>query len=230
MVNPAVDSGNCVVLFVKAPTPGRVKTRLCPPLSHEQAAELYQSFTKDTIDRLNENPFHCLIAYDPNEEFPTPAWTGFDLPWFPQVGADLGERLQHAFQTAFDREFSRILALGTDSPGFGIDQISQAFDQLASADVVMGPALDGGYYLIGLAKPCPALFEHIAWSSPEVARQTRERVKQHKLSLAEIASFHDVDTYLDLKNLHERFSDKKIGSSWKRTSTVLNRLFEGKDG
>lgn len=230
MVNPAVDSGNCVVLFVKAPTPGRVKTRLCPPLSHEQAAQVYQSFAKDTVEQLQRGPFRCLVTYDPNMEYPTPAWTGFDLPWFSQIGVDLGERLKHAFQSAFDRGFSRVLAVGTDSPGFSMGQISEAFEKLASSDVVMGPALDGGYYLIGLNKPIPAIFDRVNWSSPEVAQQTRERVKQQKLSLAELASFHDVDTYVDLKSLHEQFSDKTISSVWHRTSSVLNRLFEGKDG
>lgn len=230
MAKRAADIKNKVIVFVKAPVPGHVKTRLCPPLSAEQAVTVYRSFVQDTIEVVSAAPFSCQVAYAPSVEFPTPAWTGFDLPWFPQSGNDLGGKLTHAFQSMFDLGASRVLALGTDSPGFNIDQITHAFDQLSSVDAVMGPALDGGYYLIGLSKHFPEIFKGIEWSTSKVADQTRQRVEQQKLTLKEIEAYGDVDTYVDLKNLYELFVNNRINPAWHRTGSTLRRLFEGKNG
>src|SRR5688572_19279340 len=110
MAKPVADIKNRVIVFVKAPAPGRVKTRLCPPLSAEQAVAVYRSFVQDTIEVLSAGSFSCQIAYAPSGEFPTPVWTGIDLPWFPQSGNDLGEKLTHAFQSMFELGVSRVLA------------------------------------------------------------------------------------------------------------------------
>lgn len=184
-----------LAVFAKAPIPGAVKTRLCPPLTGEQAARLYAAFVCDTVRAAqavskptvfysgDQEPLARLLAE--NALFPT--------QWQPQGDGDLGARMA--------RVPAPCLILGTDSPHLPVSFLQEALDHLATVDVVLGPAEDGGYYLIGLRAPQPSLFEGIHWSTGEVLAQTRARAASRQLTTFLLPPWHDIDTIDDLNRL-----------------------------
>lgn len=195
---------NKIMVFVKAPVPGKVKTRLCPPLSSTQAATLYTAFVKDTLAAVQGAAnSHAEVFYDPAAEFPNLRWTQAASPplFFPQQGDDLGTRLEQAFQSAFSRGAPKAVAIGSDTPHITPVVIERAFSSLERADLVLGPTADGGYYLIGLKEPCSFLFQEISWSTVDVLRQTLERARQRGLKIATLPTLFDVDTISDLRKL-----------------------------
>lgn len=141
-------------------------------------------------------------AYDPSPAFPTPAWAG-DFPFFPQEGTTLGDRLIHAFDTLFSRGLGPVVIIGTDAPLLSKARLEEAFTALKTQEVVLGPALDGGYYLVGLARPRPGLFQNIPWSTPEVLAASLSHLTQAKVPHALLAPESDVDTADDLRRLWE---------------------------
>src|SRR5262245_38480797 len=165
----------CVLLFTKPAVPGRVKTRLGGALSTERAAELHAAFLADLCDRLaGAASFTLRLAWglEPHEEIPPGP-----VASVRQRGADLGERLFHALADAAV-EHSAVAAIGSDHPGLTVSRIEEAFTALGSgSDVVVGPALDGGYYLIALRREAidARLFEGVPWSTDAVLARTLER-------------------------------------------------------
>ncbi|OGR90625.1 MAG: hypothetical protein A3J74_05855 [Elusimicrobia bacterium RIFCSPHIGHO2_02_FULL_57_9] len=207
---------NRIMVFVKAPVPGRVKTRLCPPLSPTQAATLYIAFVKDTLEAARgvENS-QADIFYDPSADFPDLRWIESAplLPFFPQKGDDLGMRLDHAFNGTLSRGAGKAVAIGSDTPHIAPTAIERAFSLLERADVVLGPAADGGYYLIGLKEPHDFLFQEISWSTVNVLRQTLERAKQRGLKVVMLPTLFDVDTISDLRELVKLLTVNDAGAS-----------------
>lgn len=195
-----------LILFVKAPVPGRVKTRLAPTLTYEKAAELYRSWSREIFKRVRDSSFLSIeIAYEPHPDFPTPEWLngeGDSTDFFLQNGAHLGEKLLNAFGRAFENGTERAVIIGSDSPGLPVDYIKDAFVALEKYDLVLGPTKDGGYYLVGLKnKADPALFKNIAWSSSKVLFQTMEAAKALNFKLRLLPEYFDVDVADDLKYL-----------------------------
>lgn len=207
---------NIIVVFVKDPKPGAVKTRLTPFLSHEEAADLYQAFIRDTLASSHLVPgSRTQVAFTPDD-----AQTSLrrlvqnqDIEWFPQTGESLGDRLRHAFQRAFQAGASRVVVIGSDSPTLPPSMLIRAFETLAHSEVVLGPATDGGYYLIGLAcgsaeiSRYDVLFEGIAWSTETVYARTIEAVRRAHLSCTELPCWSDVDQPEDLLHLTEQIQE-----------------------
>jgi rSAM/selenodomain-associated transferase 1 len=192
-------------LFVMAKDPraGQVKTRLCPPLTPEVAARLYQCFLLDVLDLVAGLPgVDPVIAFSPpeaQEEFSRLTSGRFQL--IPQEGPDLGARLENSFRVLFQQGYTRVAAVSTDTPDLPAKYLQEAFFRLRDARVVLGPCPDGGYYLIGLSSPTPELFRDMPWSTDRVVPETEVRVKSMGLALSYLPEWHDVDTGADLERL-----------------------------
>jgi rSAM/selenodomain-associated transferase 1 len=214
-----------VVVFMKAPDPGRCKTRLCPPLSAVQAAGLYRAFCADVMEVARTVGPPVWIAYDGSEGFPTPAWAAEDAPFFRQAGCGLGDRLVHAFDRIFAMGFSRAVVVGSDSPAMPRERLAEAFELLRTREAVFGPAEDGGYYLVGLAGPLPALFRGIPWSTDAVMAATEAAAAREGLTTALLPRHRDVDTPEDLLDLAER-----LGRGPKELAPATRSALAGLDG
>ncbi len=158
--NPLV-GGNILALFAKAPVPGQVKTRLCPPLSFSQAASLYQAMLTDILEQhAASRGGDRVLWYTPATAagwFQHAVRAGYELR--AQQGAGLRARMRHVFQLHAAEGYERIVLRGTDSPTLPLGRIASAFEALEWRELVLCPDRDGGYNLIGLREPCDALFE-----------------------------------------------------------------------
>jgi rSAM/selenodomain-associated transferase 1 len=205
-------------LFVMAKDPrvGQVKTRLCPPLTPEMAAGLYECFLLDVLDLVAELPgVDPVVAFSPPEarpEFSRLAGGRFRL--ISQEGADLGARLENAFRVLFAQGYERVAAVSTDSPDLPAEYLAEAFTRIEDARVVLGPCPDGGYYLIGLSRLIPELFRDMPWSTDRVVSETATRAKGMGLELSYLPAWHDVDTAADLTRLVGELT--KVGRSGSR--------------
>lgn len=193
-----------IAIMAKAPRAGEVKTRLCPPFSTTEAAELYRCFLLDKIGQVrmltNASP---AIAYTPEEgrTFFEEFAPGFVL--LPQRGPDLGSRLANIFAQLFDQGYGAAMAIDSDTPTLPPLYLKQAIDLIATpgVDLVLGPSEDGGYYLIGLRKLYRDLFEDMAWSTAEVMPETIRRAETQGLRVACLPTWFDIDTADDLERL-----------------------------
>jgi rSAM/selenodomain-associated transferase 1 len=193
---------NALLVIAKRPAPGQTKTRLCPPLSPEQAAQLYECFLKDTLAAARAVPGAArLINYAPSDADGYFAGLAADFGRLPQVGADLGQRLNHALTRCLEEGFRRAVIMDSDSPTLPADYVVQAFEALESADVVLGPCEDGGYYLIGLTRPQPRLLREVQMSTPRVLEDTLALARAAGLRVALLPRWYDVDTVVELERL-----------------------------
>lgn len=204
------DIACCTIVFAKNPVPNQVKTRLCPVLSPEQAASLYQAFLIDWCSALSKLPANDLvIAYAPPDSLrELQALIGEHAIYIPQPNCGLGERLISASQWACAKNCRKFLLVGSDSPTLPIAYIERAVELLESRDVVIGPSMDGGYYLIGFSRigadrAIPSIFQDIAWSTPHALRQTLEKVAAINARLGLLPPWYDVDTPSDLRFLRD---------------------------
>jgi rSAM/selenodomain-associated transferase 1 len=205
-------SDRTLVVFVKEPRPGAVKTRLAAALGGEDAALLYrlmvEALLAATTPELGE--YERLVFYDPPE-------AGERLrEWMPagrlrrQAAGDLGARMAVAFERCFDRGASQVVLIGSDTPALGRSEVRGAFEALASHDVALGPTHDGGYYLVGLRARQPSLFAGVPWSTGGVLEETLARAGASGLSIAQLPTLRDVDTAGDL------------GAEWPRIERLLD--------
>ena len=198
-----------LVIFAKAPIPGQVKTRLCPPLTPDEAATLHGSFVLDTLERTQvavtkfKLPFDRYLACAPSAThvFFKIMEERQRVRVMDQIGDDLGARMNHAFEILFARGYHRVLIVGTDVPTLPLDYFKQALSLLDHHDLVLGPAIDGGYYLIALTRVVPELFSGIPWSTDQVLTLTREKAATLGLQTALLEPWRDVDTLTDLQTL-----------------------------
>lgn len=197
---------NALVIFAKAPVAGQVKTRLCPPLTHDEAATLHGSFVLDMLERTKvamerwKLPFDRYLACAPSSQhvFFKIMEERHRVRLLDQLGADLGARMREACRATFDRGHTRLVLVGTDVPTLPLEHYRKATALLEGHDVVLGPARDGGYYLLGLAKRVDELFDDIPWSTDRVFRLTCERAESLGLRVACLPEWRDVDTIDDL--------------------------------
>lgn len=190
-----------VLIFAKYPDPGRVNTRLVPPLTYEQAAGLHRAALAATCELVRTlSSTRLVLVMTPDDtldrliaELPTPV----DAAW-GQGGGSLGQRLARATVRALEGGAEGVVLLGADSPTIPKAYLREAIDAMATHDVVMGPSHDGGYYLLGLTKAHPALFDNIDWGTDRVAAQTRARAADAGLRVHELAPWHDIDRFEDL--------------------------------
>jgi rSAM/selenodomain-associated transferase 1 len=206
-----------LVIFAKAPIPGQVKTRLCPPLTPDEAASLHGSFMLDILEcsgravkahagHDTRSRLDRFLACAPSSDhvFFKVVEERHGVRLIDQVGDDLGPRMDHAFATIFAMGYAPALLVGTDLPTLPESSFSDGLDLLNIHDLVLGPTLDGGYSLIGLNRPTPTLFMDIAWSTDQVFAQTRHKADSLGLKTALLPAERDVDTVDDLRALiHE---------------------------
>jgi hypothetical protein len=193
-----------LIIFAKVPEPGRVKTRLCEHITCEEAVELYDAFVADTVGMAaSAGAFHVTLAYTPESAggYFTDRFDGLGVEFIPQEGADLGMRMHHALSRAFGHGADRAALIGTDIPTLTAGEIKDAFARLENSDVVIGPANDGGYFLVAMKRPQPGIFEGVAWSTPHVLNTTLERADAMGLTVSLIPGHTDVDTVMDLAAL-----------------------------
>ena len=194
----------CLVVIAKQPERGKVKTRIADVLGGEQAAELYRCALHDTLDLALsiEDVVHVLSYAPPTDEgrrYFEQAAPGFQL--MPQPGSTFGARLSGTFAQLL-RSYAPVVLIGSDSPDLPAAFITRAFALLrADEDAVIGPAKDGGYYLLGMRSMHDSLFERIDWRTEVVLSQTRQRAVDAGLHMAELEDWHDVDTVGDLLTL-----------------------------
>ena len=199
-------SGTLLVV-AKQPAPGQTKTRLCPPLSPSQAADLYDCFLRDTLDTMRKVPgVQRMIGFLPEDAHPYFHQIAPDMGLVSQRGASLGERLDHMLTEALAGGPQKAVVMDSDSPTLPADYIIQAFERLADADVVLGPTNDGGYYLIGLKQPQPHLLRQVQMSTPHVLKDTLSLAESSGLTVSLLPAWYDVDTIADLHKLDSEIS------------------------
>ncbi|MGZ5011521.1 MAG: TIGR04282 family arsenosugar biosynthesis glycosyltransferase [Methylobacter sp.] len=191
-----------LMIFCKAPVPGQVKTRLMPGLTAAQAAELHIELSTKTLQRAtlsNLCPVQLWCTPSIDHIFFSEAKAAYPLILKQQQGADLGERMHLAFCSAL-ASYSHALLMGCDCPSMTEQDLEQALIALnRDNEVVLAPAEDGGYVMIGLTRPHPELFENMTWGTDQVLTQTRARIKRYKLRHHELNEQWDVDTPHDLE-------------------------------
>jgi rSAM/selenodomain-associated transferase 1 len=215
-----------IILFAKRPVEGRVKTRLVPPLSRSQALGLHRAFLADGIAFLRS----LRSATRTVELCLDGAWHDGDapegLPLTRQEGADLGARMLHAFERSHEEGNVATVILGADAPTLPRSRVEEALEVLASgAGVVLCPALDGGYVLIGSRRPRRELFHSIPWGGPAVLETTRRRAEKARIPLHELEPWYDVDVAADLERLVRDLSSGAHPGRAEETRRFLEREF-----
>jgi uncharacterized protein len=211
-----------ILLFIKAPVRGHVKSRLAAAIGEEAALELYKNFILDIIDTMKTTGYPFSICYYPPDAGPeVSSWLAGPYRLMPQQGNDLGERMENAFIRCFSEGFERAILIGSDLPDLAPAVLREAMASLAEHDVVIGPASDGGYYLIGFHKYTlmPRVFHGMPWSTETVFQKTMAILKNSTLSLAQAPKWNDVDTVEDLRALCTRSKGTAFDIS--RTMTYL---------
>ncbi len=187
-----------LILFARWPEPGRTKTRLIPALGAAGAAELQRRMTLQVLRTALGGDRQVEVRFEGGDAPQMAATFGTGPTYSPQGDGDLGARLGRAVDAAFGGGAKRVVVVGTDCPALRAAQLTQAFDALARADLVLGPATDGGYYLLGVAAPQPALFDRIAWSTASVLAETLARAAAQGLWVQQLEALSDVDRPADL--------------------------------
>lgn len=218
---------DAVVLMAKTPVPGRVKTRLCPPLDPRESAHLYACMLGDMADEISHLArVRRYLFLDP----PGSAGSLRGAPFsaferFPQRGRDLGDRMWDATATAFRHGAQRVVIVGADCPSLSAARVRQAFRELsAGASVVFGPSSDGGYYLVGLSLPDARLFRGFAWSTEGVLRNAAERCRILSAPFSFLPPGRDVDTGEDLLALR-KWTRAHAQPACPRTRRWINAFF-----
>ena len=203
----ATTSGETTVLvFLKAPRAGYVKTRLAATIGGAAANQLYRELAERQLAVIPPH-WRFEVCYAPRgARREMVAWLGRRTRLRLQEGNDLGARLTTAFRTTFERGSNRVLAIGADCPDLDAACLNAAANALDDCDAVLGPAKDGGYYLIGMRRNLPRLFEDIAWSSSAVLRTTLERARESKASVRLLAEKEDIDDFDSLQRYRSRQS------------------------
>jgi rSAM/selenodomain-associated transferase 1 len=192
----------CLIIFTRYPEPGKTKTRLIPALGAEGAATLQRQMTEHTLAQVKELQAKRLVSVEVyfvggNQQL-MQSWLGTSVIYRQQGDGDLGRRMAIAFQTALEAGKQRVVVIGTDCPDLKAEVMVKAFHALEQHDLVLGPAQDGGYYLIGLCRLIPQLFTGISWSTAEVLQQTMSIAQRLELAVAYLPRLSDVDRPEDL--------------------------------
>ena len=217
-----------IIIFAKEPKRGRVKTRLQEYLGKKLCVNIYKAFLRDTLDLVTKNSCeYKILAYDSYGESPrylkeiAPRYT-----FYKQKGNGLGERMYNTFRFAKATGASKMVIIGSDSPTLPASSIKKAFGLLDSADLVLGPSLDGGYYLIGLKSSCAGLFKGITWSSPTVFKDTMKNARRLKKKVALLDKRYDIDDIRDLFRLKDDLNKLKDRSVARWTKKFMNFVIQ----
>lgn len=220
-------TSRCIILFVKAPVEGLVKTRLAGRIGTRNALTLYRAFVSDIRHTLAHIDSDIRIYYHPEGyDRLVNDWLGSDTPLFLQEGDDLGARMYNALAQAFVDGFGSALLIGSDVPELTLTLLTDAFSALETHPAVIGPAIDGGYYLIGFNQNTlfKDAFTGVPWSTPDVSKTTLSRFqaigrRPHLLPL-----LRDIDTFADLISLESSLNAKSQTTAFQRNAFSHTRL------
>ena len=196
-----------IIVFIKSPEAGKVKSRLASSIGQERACTLYRCFVEDLLDTMGGLPQRLRLYYTPGDaEAPVAAWLGDRDALFPQRGEDLGRRMCAAFDETFQEGFRSAILIGSDTSDLLAAALKEGFDALSVHDAVLGPSMDGGYYLIGFRSETfrPEVFEGVSWSTAAVFQQTLDTFMTLGDMVHLLPVRRDVDTIEDLKALLHR--------------------------
>jgi hypothetical protein len=213
-----------LLVVAKRPAAGQTKTRLSPPFSPEQAAAFYECLLCDTLDLIRRVPdVQPAIAFLPAESRSYFAGLAPDFELILQEGSDLGARLDNALSCCLARGYQRAVIMNSDGPTLPVSSLIAAFEELGrGADVVLGPAEDGGYYLIGLKQPAPKLLRGVRMSTPTVLRETLALAAGEGLKVALLPAWYDIDDVAALERLRAELDHAHDGLA-PRTRAFLER-------
>jgi len=194
-------SNECIIIFTKFPVPGKVKTRLVPPLTKAEACKLYKSLVESTLKKAEKTGKRIIVCYYPaGSRAGFIRWLGKGVRYIPQKGAGLGSKMKNAFICAFGSGYDKVLLAGCDIPDLSAGQLKKDFKRLSGCDALLGPAKDGGYYMIGFNKKSflPEVFSGIKWSTPSVLTRTLAILKKNNYRVSFSRELSDIDTAADI--------------------------------
>lgn len=203
------------LIFAKYPLPGSVKTRMTPPLSGEEAAALHEACLRMVCENVaSVDTLETKLVVTPDDRaIDLARRIGLhDGDAWPQGAGDLGDRLSRAVVRTFDGAARRVLLLGADSPTLSTDKFLEAIDALDDHQAVLGPCEDGGYYLLGLSAPTPALLTGIDWGSDCAADQTRRRADEAEIDLHQLSRWYDLDRFEDIARARRDLMDADLSA------------------
>ncbi|MEZ5058470.1 MAG: TIGR04282 family arsenosugar biosynthesis glycosyltransferase [Saprospiraceae bacterium] len=188
-----------LLIFIKNPQLGKAKTRLATSIGKEKALEVYKELLNHTRKVVKEVDARRMVFYSSfiNKE---DQWTSDLFEKHLQTGLDLGDRMKNGFEEGF-KKAAPLIIIGSDCAQLSPEIIEKAFEKLKDYDFVIGPAEDGGYYLLGMNSFQPFVFEQINWSTEKVAEQTRQRILSLGMTVAEVDTLSDVDELEDLEKV-----------------------------
>jgi rSAM/selenodomain-associated transferase 1 len=210
---------SCVVVFGREPIAGRVKTRLAATVGEEAAVAVYRELLAHTLQVATsvDSDVVLAVAEPPAHAFRPP----LDVAVEVQVAGNLGRRLAATFERRFSEGYRRVVVIGSDCPELAPHHLATALDGLSGHPVVLGPAADGGYWLVGATPPVPDVFSGIPWSTATVLGATRSRLRELELSWLELAELADLDTASDLTRVMESLASDPLG---RRLSAAVGTL------
>ena len=228
-LSPPVPAEGALIIFAKAPIPGQVKTRLCPPLNPDEAASLHGSMVMDIAEQTRgirrlDRFLACTPSLD-HAFFQTLA-ARYRLTLCEQVGDDLGQRMNHAINKSLKKGYQYALVIGTDIPALSLETYKKAVSLLKTQDIVLGPTHDGGYYLIGLKRPTPEIFTDISWSTGNVCALTQEKAQVLGRTVGLLDFECDIDTFEDIQTFMAASPDSGKRKLSTRTAKVFQTLLQ----
>lgn len=197
---------NALIIFVKNVIPGQVKTRLAATLGNDVAMDIYQQLLKNLKNNIQSLDAGKIIFY--SEFIEDDIWDSSIFKKNIQQGNDLGERMKNAFDVSLAAGYKKAVIIGSDCPGIDENILNEAFEKLTGFDVVIGPATDGGYYLLGMKKMYSFLFQDIEWSTDKVLQQTLSVCNRNHLTYFQLPELSDVDEEKDLTHFKELVMSK----------------------
>lgn len=229
-------SPKCILLFLRAPEKGHVKTRLAASLGDDVTLKLYRSFVPDMLEMLTRTTYPVILYGHPRDKISEiKAWLGGKMPCRPQTGNTLGDKMANAFSAAFSEGFEQAVLIGSDIPDLPDRIIHEAFSALDREGAALGPAADGGYYLVAFRKSAflPEAFINIPWSTEKVLARTLEKFKDAGTPVRLLEPWKDIDTVEDLAALSARhptdISAAQRTLGYLRTAGSRDRRVEGND-
>jgi rSAM/selenodomain-associated transferase 1 len=195
-------SKNLLIIFTRNPELGKVKTRLAKSVGDETALEIYQ-FLLDKTKEVTQGLDCTKVIFYSKEIGQDDIWDRNLYEKEVQFGSDLGVKMKNAFETGFDNNYDKVLVIGSDLYDLEASHINEAFEELDNSDVVIGPALDGGYYLLGLKKVYPEIFKNKSWGTSSVRKDTLKNLEKVDVHL--LAMLNDVDIIEDIEH-HPAFT------------------------
>lgn len=193
-----------LIIFVKNPVHGKVKSRLAAKVGADKALSIYRKLLDRTRQVVSEIPFDKLVCYS-NEIDRADIWSNNDFKKDLQKGRDLGQRMYYAIEKASDDLYEKICLIGSDNMEITPEIIIEAYDSLDDADIVLGPSRDGGYYLIGMKQPIVEIFELGNWSTTSVLEETIAIAKSMELTYHLLAELNDIDELEDINDQDQNY-------------------------